>query len=148
MMKLEESIIIEAPPEKVWPFLIDPEKIRTWYFPLEEFEFTSKQHAGEGATFYYIEKAPIGNIRVNFKVTEWAENQRIAFTMTSGDLLKWDNQSWTVEPADSGSKFVFFEEAGLPYGILGQFLGLFARIGSQANLKKMLANLKEMAEST
>ena len=74
------------------------------------------------------------------------ENRRIAFSMTSGDFLTGDEQSWTVEPTPSGSRFTFAEEGHLPYGICGQFLGMFARIGSQANIKRMLARLKSLAE--
>lgn len=146
-MKLEDSILIEAGPEKVWPFLTEPERIRDWYFPLEAFEFTSEQHEGQGATFYYVEKAPVGSMKLNFEITEWRENERIAFTMTSGDLLTWDEQSWTLEPTPTGSKFIFREEAGMPYGVLGRLMGFVAAFGSRANLKKMLARLKALAES-
>jgi uncharacterized protein YndB with AHSA1/START domain len=146
-MKLEDSIQINASPEKVWPFLTEPDKIREWYLPLEAFAFTSEQQGGEGATFYYVEKMPTGGrMRLNFKITEWVDNRRVAFTMTSGDLLSWDEQSWTLEPTLSGSKFIFLEKAGLPYGVLGKLLGLFASIGSRANLKKMLPKLKALAE--
>jgi hypothetical protein len=39
------------------------------------------------------------------------------------------------------------EDFKLPYGIVGKILGLFARFGSQANVKKMLTKLKSLAEA-
>jgi uncharacterized protein YndB with AHSA1/START domain len=146
-MKLSGSIEIAAPPEKIWPYLVEPEKILEWYFPLEEFQYTSEQRAGVGTTFYYVEASPVGSVKLNFTVTEWVENRRIAFRMTSGDFLKAAEQSWTVEPTPSGSMFTFDEEGEFPYGLIGKLMALFARMGSQANVRKMLTRLKSLAEA-
>ena len=146
-MKLQGSIEIDTPPEKVWPFLIEPENILEWNFPLEEFEFTSK-HSGVGATFYYVEEMPRGTMKLHFEITEWVENERIVFHMTTGEFLKDDEQSWILERTPSGCRFIFLENAVFPYGIIGRFLGMFARIGSQSNVKKMLAKLKNLAEKS
>ncbi len=35
----------------------------------------------------------------------------------------------------------------LRYGVIGKFLGLFARSGSEAYVKEMLAKLKSLAEA-
>ena len=145
-MKLHESIEINSPPEKVWPFLVEAEKIRAWYFPLLEFEFTS-DHRGVGTTFSYVEKTPGGTMKINFAVTEWVENETMAFKMTSGEFLKGDDQSWTVERTDTGCRFIFQENAEFPYGVLGKVMGAFAQIGSKANVKEMLRKLKGLVES-
>lgn len=144
-MKLHESIEIKSSPGKVWPFLVEPEKILDWYFPLQEFKFTS-EHRGLGASFFYVEGMPFGLIKLNFQVTEWVENKTIAFRMTAGEFLKGDEQSWTVEETDAGCRFIFQENAEFPYGFLGKVLGVFARIGSQSNVKKMLLRLKRLVE--
>jgi uncharacterized protein YndB with AHSA1/START domain len=145
-MQLQGSIDINTSPEKVWGFLTDPDRIRSWYLPLVEFEFTC-QHRGAGTTFYYVEEMPVGTMKLDFEVTEWEENERIEFHMTAGEFLAADHQSWMLEKTPDGCRFIFREDAEFPYGILGKFMGIFARIGSQANVNKMLAKLKSLAES-
>ena len=64
-MRVQRSIEIEAPPEKVWPFLINPEKVMQWYFPLRKFEYTGEKRNEVGAPFYYEEKTSGGVIKLN-----------------------------------------------------------------------------------
>ena len=123
----------------------EAEKILKWYFTLQEFEFTSELRS-VGTTFYYVEEIPVGTMKLNFQVTEWVENERIVFRMTSGEFLKDDEQSWTLEKTANGCKFIFLEDGEFPFGIFGKLLGLFARIGSRANVKKMLVMLKGLVE--
>ena len=146
-MKLEDSILIEATPETVWSYLIDPSRIMAWYLPLEEFRFTGGRTSGPGATFYYVEKLPIGRVRLDFEITDWHEPERIAFRLTGGQLLKADRQSWSIEPAANGCRFRFYEEAEMAYGILGRLLEQLASISSRSNIRKMLLKLKQLAES-
>ena len=146
-MKVQGSIEIAAPPEKIWPFLVEPEKILKWCITLEKFEYTGEQRSGVGTPFRFEERIPGRLMKLNFVVTEWAENERLAFNMTSGDFAKGYEQRWTVETTPSGSRFTFMEDIELPYGIIGEILGLFAQLGSQANVRKMLAKLKSLAEA-
>lgn len=146
-MKVQKSIEIGVLPEKIWPFLVEPEKILKWCITLEKFEYTGKQRSGVGTLFYFEEKIPGQLMKLNFKATEWVENERLAFSMTSGNYAKKYDQRWTVQTIPSGSIFTFTEDFEFPYGILGKVLGLFARLSSQATVGKMLARLKSLAEA-
>lgn len=146
-MRVQRSIEIAAPPEKIWPFLVEPEKILKWCITLEKFEYTSEQRSGVGTPFYFEEKAAGRVMKLNFVVTEWVENERLAFSMTSGNFVKGYEQRWTVESIPSGSRFTFMEKVELPYGIIGKILGLFARGRSEATVREMLAKLKSLAEA-
>ena len=146
-MRVEGSIEIAAPPEKIWPFMSEPDKIRQWYTTLDKFEFTGEQHSGVGAPFYCEERAGGRLMKLHFKVTEWVENERVAFSMTSGDLVKKYDQKWTVAATESGSRFTLSEDVGLPYWIIGKIIGLFARRESEKTIKEILANLKSLAEA-
>lgn len=42
-MRVLESIEITAPPEKIWSFMTEPEKVLQWYIPLQKFEYTTDQ---------------------------------------------------------------------------------------------------------
>ena len=86
-------------------------------------------------------------MKLNFSVTEWLENERLTFRMTSGTGVKGYEQSWTVEATPSGSRFTFVEEVELPFGILGKLIGLVGQNMSKATAGKMLVILKSLAES-
>ncbi len=145
-MKIQRSIDINAPPEKVWPLLVDPEKILKWFTLLQKFEYTGEKHGGVGTTFYYEEKSSGQLLKLHYVVTEWMENKKIAFGVTSGSLKK-DDQVWSIEPTSSGSKFTMFEDLEMPMGVFGKIIGaLFGGVMIGKNMEKILVNLKKMAE--
>ena len=146
-MRVQRSVEIAAPPERIWPFLVEPEKILKWCITLDKFEYTGEQRVGVGTAFYFEEKAAGRLMKLNFAVTEWVENKKIAFSKTSGNFVKGYEQGWTVEAIPSGSRFSFVEKVELPYGVIGKFIGLFARRGSEATVREMLAKLKSLAEA-
>jgi uncharacterized protein YndB with AHSA1/START domain len=147
-MKVCKSIEIAAPPEKIWPFLTEPDKIFKWCITFKKFEYTSETHSGVGTTFYLEEKAGGPYMKLNFTITEWVKNERVAFIMTSGNFLKGYNQSWTVENIPAGSRFTFMEEVRLPYGIIGKSMEFFGKHGSETTVGKMLSRLKSLAEAS
>jgi len=146
-MKIQRSIEIAAPPEKIWPFLVEPERIVKWFTLLEKFEYTGDKHSGAGATFYYEERS-FGKLnKLNYVVTEWVENEKFAFNMTSGNAKK-DDQVWSIEAIPSGSRFTIFEEFEMPWGVIGKIMeALFVGKGIGSSLEKILANLKRLAEA-
>jgi len=147
-MKVQRSIEIAASPQKIWPFLVEPEKILKWCITFKKFEYTGQQRSGVGTTFYLEEKvSPMPLMKLNFAVTEWAENERLAFKMTSGTGIKGYEQRWVAEPMPSGSRFTFTENFEMPFGIIGRLIGPLAQRGSMATVKKMLAKLKSLAEA-
>ena len=146
-MKIQRSIEIASPPEKIWPFLVQPEKILKWCITLQKFEYTGEQRSGVGTPFYSEEKAGGRLMKLNFVVTEWVQNKSVACRMTSGNFLKGYEERLTIEAAPSGSRFTYIEESKLPYGVIGKILGLFARSSSEAHVKEMLAKLKSLAEA-
>jgi len=145
-MKVTDSIEIQAPAEKVWPFLIEPEKTKKWFTSLEKFEYTSKQHDGEGSTFYWEEKSGNRVYKLHFITTEWVPNRVFAYKMTSGDFFKSYTERWTLEPTTSGCKFSFNDEIEFPGGIFGKAIGASVKRRSIATGKEIMANLKRLAE--
>ncbi len=146
-MKLRRSIVIKATGEKIWPFLVEPEKIIKWCTPINVIKHTSQQRTGLGTTFYFEEKAVGRMMKLHFVVTEWILNRSVAFKMTSGNVVKSYNQRYTIETIPSGSRCTCFEEITLPYGILGKFVGLFRRFTSNNLLDRMLLSLKYAVEA-
>ncbi len=146
-MKIHESIEIASPPGKIWPFLVEPEKILKWCITLQKFEYTGEQCSGIGTTFYSEEKARGPLMKLNFTVTEWVENQKITFKMASGNFVKGYEQWWTIEPIASGSRFNFAEEVKMPWGIFGGLIGFLGRSSSEKHANEMLIKLKSLVES-
>ncbi len=145
-MRIEKSIEIGAPPEKIWPFFTEPEKILKWCITFKKFEFTGEQRSGVG-TPLYIEEEVGPLMKLNFEVTEWVENERLSIRMTSGTVLKAYEQRWTLEPTVSGSTFTFMEEFKLPFGILGSFMEMMGKGRSETYVDEMLDKLKSFAEA-
>jgi uncharacterized protein YndB with AHSA1/START domain len=146
-MKVHKSIEINVPPEKIWPFLVEPDKILQWCITFNKFEYTGEKRSGAGTTFYLEEKSGGPLMKLNFRIIEWVKNERVAFSMTSGNFVKGYEQSWTVESIPAGSRFTFWEQIRLPYGIIGKFMGLFAKRGSETTVDKMLSKLKDFVET-
>ncbi|MDO8567894.1 MAG: SRPBCC family protein [Dehalococcoidales bacterium] len=145
-MRIHRSIEIAALAERIWPLLVEPEQILKWCLSIKEIRHTSGQHGGLSTSFYFEEKAVGQLMKLNFVVTEWVVNKKVAFRMTSGNLVKGYQQRYVIEAIPSGSRVTCFEEVKLPYGILGKAAGLFRRFVSGAHLEAMLANLKALAE--
>jgi len=145
-MIVQRSIEVGAPPEKVWPFLVEPEKIMKWFNLLKKFEYTGEKRRGAGTTFYYEEKSSGQLMKLHYKVTEWVENKKLAFGMTSGSLKK-DDQVWSIEATATGSRFTMYEDLEMPMGIIGKVIGaLFGEMMIGKSMEKILGNLKRMAE--
>lgn len=146
-MQIRQSIDIDAAPEKIWHYLSQPLNISKWYTTFRRCEYTGRQRSGVGLTFYVEEKAGGTLMKINFTVTEWKENQELAFKMTSGNFVRDYRQRWTIDPTPSGSRFTLEEEIVMPWGIAGNFLGMISRSSSEKHVKAILIKLKILAES-
>ncbi len=114
---------------------------------MQRFEYASEQCSGVGAPLYFEEKVAGQLMKLNCEVTEWVENEKIAFNMTSGNMVKSYGEKWVIETTPSGSRFTFTEQGELPYGIIGKLMEPIAQSMSGAIIEKMLAKLKKLAEA-
>ncbi len=146
-MKAQKSIEIAAPPSKIWPFFVEPEKILQWCITFKKFEYVSPKPGSEDAQVYIEEKAGGPLMKLYFKITDCVENKKIGLRMVSGTGVKSYVQSWSLEAIPTGSRFTFMEEVGLPYGVIGKLLGKLLAGESAATVDKMLARLKHLAEA-
>ena len=144
-MKVQRSIEIAAPPDKIWPFLVEPERIMKWFTLLQKFEYTGKQCSGVGTTFYYEEKSGMMLMKLHFKVTEWVENKRLAFVLTSG-MLKKDDQIWELKATPAGSRFTMIEEVEMPWGVIGKMMDGMVGKSVGKHMEEITGNLKTLVE--
>jgi uncharacterized protein YndB with AHSA1/START domain len=146
-MRVQKAIEVNTPPERIWPFFVEPEKVLQWCITFKKFEYTSGQRSDVGAPLYIEEQAGGPLMKMHFKITEWKENEIIALRMISGTGVKSYEQSWSLETIPSGSRFTFKEEIELPYGVIGKLIGLVLDGMSAATVDKMLIKLKTLAEA-
>ena len=145
-MQVQMSVDIEAPPEKVWPYLVEPEKAMEWYTMLKKFEYTNGE-GGPDSTFYWEEDVR-GKIYSNhFKTTEWVENRVFAYEMTSGNFFKAYSERWEIKPTATGSQFSFNDTLVFPYGFFGKIMGWFGERMAKKSSQENLQNLKRLAEA-
>jgi len=145
-MKIHRSIEIQAEPERIWPFLVEPEKIVQWCFTLQSFEYTSKETRGVGVTFRYEEKGRVRGIGLNCAFTEWSEYRQLSFEMTAGKGFKGYIETWLIEPISQGCRFTFINSCELPYGIIGRIIEPLSRRRAEGTVDEMLKRLKQLVE--
>ena len=143
-----KEIVINADPEKIWPYLVEPEKILTWCFTLEKFEYTSSQKEGKYSSFRYVDKGSVHTFEIDFIINEWIDNEVISFTMVSGDHFKSYEGKWSISAEKNRSKFCFMEKTTMPYGIFGKLYGIFSERRASAVVENMLESLKNNVENS
>ena len=145
-MKVEKSIEISAPPEKIWPFLVDPEKILMWFDSFKKCEYANEKTIGAGTAYYVEEKVPGPLRKINFRVTDWNENENLTLEMTSGKNVNSYEIRWNLKADNTGTAFHFVEEIGMPFGVIGKILGVLGQKTADRMVEGMLIKLKDLSE--
>jgi uncharacterized protein YndB with AHSA1/START domain len=146
-MSVQKSIEITAPPKRIWPFFVEPEKVLQWYSTFREFEYTNNQRSGVGIPFYIEEQAGGPLMKIHSEAIEWEENEKLPLRMVSGSGVKSYKQVWSLETTSSGSRFTFMKEIEVPFGIISKIISLIAQRMSEATFSKIQLKLKALAEA-
>ena len=145
-MKVEKSIEISVTPDKIWPFLIEPEKILMWFDSFKKCEYASDKHSGSGTAYYVEEKVPGPLRKINFETIIWNENESLTLKMTSGKNVNSYEIRWDLKSTQSGTTFHFVEEIGMPFGVIGKVLGVLGQSTADKMVEGMLMKLKNLSE--
>lgn len=146
-MKVEKSVNISASPDKIWPYLTEPQKMKMWFDTFKKVEFLNKKHSGLGTTYYIEEKVPGPLRKINFEAVNWDENKRLTLRMTSGVGVKSYEINWELKAEQSDTIFYFTEDVGMPFGIIGSIMGILGQKTADKMVEGMLLNLKKISES-
>jgi carbon monoxide dehydrogenase subunit G len=145
-MKVEKSIEILATPEKIWPFLVEPEKILMWFDSFKKCEYANDKHSGVGTAYYVEEKVPGPLRKIDFEVKNWNKNENMKLEMTSGKNVNSYEIFWNLKGTQSGTTFHFVEEIGMPFGVIGKLLGVLGQGTADKMVEGMLIKLKNLSE--
>lgn len=146
-MKVDKSIHILATPEKIWPFLVQPEKVVMWFDSFKKCEYTSEKKSGIGTAYYVEEKVPGPLRKIYFEAVDWDENERLTLKMLSGNNVSSYEIRWNLTKVPSGTTFHFVEHVGMPFGVIGKVLGKFGQKTAEKMVEGMLTKLKKLSEA-
>ena len=152
MGRVEKSIEIRTPPEKVWEMLA-LDRLPGWEEGYEEdltkIESTSEVNTPEdkyrvGFSAHLDTK---GEGQMNLEVTESLENEKIVYHLVGGKFTKDLRLTFLLTPFEEGTKFTYRVDYEISWGILGKLLDkLFAQREVKKGIQKALENLKGILE--
>ena len=87
-MKGKGSMEVLAPPEKIWPLIVEPSNMLKWHPYMKRMEFVGDKHSGVGAIFYTEGKMDGQIMRSLNIITEWEENKKLSFGIVLADMIK------------------------------------------------------------
>jgi carbon monoxide dehydrogenase subunit G len=146
-MKAHGSIEIAAPPERIWPFLVEPEQVIRWSDTCKKYQYAGEQHTGVGTKYYLEEQAGGPLMKITFEAKEWTVNKKLLLKMISGSGVKDYQQTYSLEKTTLGSRLDFVELVEMPMGILGKLIGLMAEPMSVKTIARIQLKLKELVEA-
>ena len=143
MARIEESVEIKRPPDKVFAYTTDARTWTKWQSTFPEAEQTSQGPVGVGTTF----KGSIHMMGLTMKwtanATEYEANKKFGKTISCGSLT--NQQHNTYDPAGGGTKFTIVYDMKV-----GGFMKLFSPMivsSTRKALKKALGDLKGILEA-
>ena len=134
MGKLTKSIEIKAPPEKVFAFLTDVDKLNEIAKGDVEFKQTSKGPWGVGTTLHWISKQSGSPIELDMEITEFEKNKKATISTVKGSKFKL-KQTCVGEPTANGTKVTYIADYTMPYSVFGK---LIDRLKVQKDMEKSI----------
>ena len=130
MIRLRDSILIEAPPDRVWTWLNDlPLHYRDWHPDHVTCRFERGQSLEVGAVLYVEEHLHQRMHRLRLRATE----------VVPGHIMRYRNRgfrgAFLIEPTNGGTRFTAELDFGIGTPVIGALL--------DAVLRKLLARQLE-----
>jgi len=123
LARIEKSIVIEAPVEKVFAFVTDLDNFLKTQPPEMEMEVLSRDEGSLRVGFIAKVRAKVGDQvwELEVETTEFVENERHVARQKGGPMKKF-LMTDLFEPADGGTKWTSIVEYELPYSLLGKLI--------------------------
>jgi len=151
-LRFDKSIVIKAPPEKVWEMLAQDRHLE-WFIGYKSVEYTSEVRTPEdkyrvGASAHVIG----GREDFDATITESIENEKIAYSI-EGEASKYVSergiwQTYTLKPTEAGTELTIdmgWEITNLLIRLVENLLSILGRY-SKKDFEKSLENLKNILE--
>jgi uncharacterized membrane protein len=143
MVRIENSIEINAEPEKIFKILNDVEQRPKWDRSVKNCSIISEQKTGPGTKIHYISSG-IKKIQHDEIISEYEENKKLESRVDEGEWT--GHESIQLEKTTAGTKLNVVIDYEIPssYGTITNRLKNSEKISE--NMMKSLKNLKEFIE--
>ena len=146
MGRIEKSIEIKAPPEKVWE-LLALDRLPEWNEEYGNVKYTSELRNPKDK--YRVGASSHTNIKgagaIDFKITESLKNEKMTFRMI-GKRANNTVVTYVLKSIDEGTQFAYVMTYQLPWGSLGKFIGKIGQGMLEKEAEKSLEKLKSILE--
>jgi carbon monoxide dehydrogenase subunit G len=144
-VKVERTVEIAAPPERVYDVVMDPARLEDWV-----------------TIHHHLEDAPNGPLRKGSKLTQClrlaGKKFKVRWTVVENDpcvRVVWEGRGpvasralvvYALEGNGGGTKFSYLNEYDLPGGALGRIAGRAVSRVTQKEVEGSLQRLKSLVE--
>jgi len=143
MARVERSITINAPVEKVFAYMADPMSEPEWLPGAVEVKDVTLTEEGVGSHYRSVYKL-LGLLFESETTTlEYIPNQRIVTQSKGGIVSTW---TYTFEPHDGGTKANVVVEFTVPIPVLGKVAEALALKQIEREADLAVANVKAIME--
>jgi hypothetical protein len=137
VMKIEHSVVIEQPIEKVFAYLADAEKNPIWQAGVLEVEKITEGDIGQGTMIREVRKFLGQRIDATYEITEYKLNSKLTSKTTSGPIPV--TLSTTFETVEGGTRVSIVSE-----GETGGFFKLAEPIVSRTFVRLLEADFESL----
>jgi len=148
LTRIEKSIVIEAPVEKVFDFSSDVDNFVKTQPPEAEMTVLSRDKGPDRVGSKAKVRAKFGGqvLEAEVEITELVKNKRRVMRMKSGTLKKYEGTD-LFEPTEKGTKLTTILEYELPYSLLGKIVDkLKVRKDIEKGMDYSAKKMKELIE--
>jgi carbon monoxide dehydrogenase subunit G len=146
MATVREEVHIDAPPERVWDILTDPERVAQYNVTIVEVKNPTGRLDQVGASFDAVVKVYGRRIEGRWEVVE-VDPQRRIVQRGSGAGGGTATVIGTIEPSNGGTNAAVEIDYELPAGFLGELANrLFVERSVERDVRHTNENLKALAE--
>jgi hypothetical protein len=143
MARIERSVEIWAPPEKLWHAAFW-DRVPEYWSGIKRAEYTSGK-PGLGAVAHMWTELAGQKDEGDAVTIEWVEYRKHTWKTTSGHMGAVG--ALTLDPIEGGTRATFVVDYKLPYSVFGKLMDKL-RVSKEMNLmvEQAMAKLKEVGE--
>lgn len=145
--KVQRSVVITAPPDRIFPLLADPREWKRWAIwnqrdPAMKIEYSGAP-SGAGARWSWQSKTE-GNGAMEF--TAAVPYKHVDYSLTFPDFGMTSRGVLTLVPDGAGTRVVWTNEGDMGKNPFNRYFGLMMDSMVGPDFEAGLANLKKLAE--
>lgn len=142
MARIERSVTINAPVEKVFAYIENPMNQLEWFPGLTEVKDVTGEGVGSRHRFTY--KMVGLRLEGESTTTEYIPNKRIVTQSKGGILSTW---TWTLTPEDGETKLTVEVEYSIPVPVVGKVAEAVVLKWNEREADLAAANIKAKMEA-